>query len=521
MKKEKVFYLALIIILIYSFFTRLNFWGNSFRFPDSYRDYLVSRNIVRENKLNLIGPYNGAFGSFSSPVYFYTVAAILKINQSMLFLEFILILLQVASIYLVFLIGKNLFSLEAGVIAATFYSFMRAVLQQANFIWQPNLMQPIFIFSLYFLLKSYTSKSFKYLIFSVTLASLSIILYNTALGSIFPLVIVYYILFRKNKWHLIHLYLVFLTVIIIFLVSYMPPVIYYLERHQSIFTVTTSNVDLSGFLNRFPQNLKYLIHLNSYHISGTHEKGLTYQDSLSNILSFVIIILSIFYLTDKKNDINNKKKFLLLILFIISPVILASISRSFIQARHFFICLVPLSLLLGEVIGRKLKNTPILLMGKLLLISLLLKGFMLHPSDFNLLPKVNEPQGNLSEQMFRQLQEDIIKAKNDYHLADFHFFQFNIFPNTPEINGWSDAEIWTRLEDSFNIKFTKNDDSSLYLAYRTINNNQFVYLICDKRIIGNMLSSECINNFLQSSGYLRVRKVAEDSFMSIYLTQRP
>lgn len=439
----------------------------------------------------------------------------------MLFLEFILILLQVASIYLVFLIGKNLFSLEAGVIAAYFYSFMRVVLQQANFIWQPNLMQPIFIFSMYFLLKSYTSKSFKSLILSVTLASLSIILSNIALGSILALVIVYYILFRKNKWHLIHLYLVFLTVIIIFLVSYMPPVIYYLANDQSIFTVTTANVDISGFLNRFPQNLKYLIHLNSYHMGGIEEKGLTYQDSLSNILSFIIVILSIFYLTDKKNHRSNKTKFLLLVLFIISPVILASFSQSFIQARHFFICLVPLSLLLGEVIGRKLKNTPILLMGKLLLISLLLTGFMLHPLDFNLLSKVNQPQGNLSEQMFRQLQRDIYKTKNDYHLADFHFFQFNIFPNTPEINGWSDAEVWTRLEDSFNLTFTKNDDSSLYLAYRPINNNQFVYLICDKRIIGNMSNHECINNYLQLSGYLRVRKVAEDSFMSVYLTQRP
>lgn len=376
MSKNKIFYILLAIVLLYSFIIRLNYLGNSFRFADAYRDYLVSRNIVRENKLNLIGPHNGAFGTFSSPVYFYLIAGILKINQSILFLEFILILLQVTSIYVVFLIGKNLFSIEAGLIAVIFYSFMRVILQQSNFIWQPNLMQPIFIFSLYFLVKSYKNKEFKFLLLGTILISVAMTLFSSALGMIVPLVISFCIILKKNGWSLKHTLMITSIISTLFLVYYIPPIKYHWSKHSDIFKETTRSVDLSTFFKRFPQNLKYLIHLNGYHMSGIKETGIVYQDKLPNVLTLLLIVLAIFYLLDKKNAIDNKMKFLLLILFLVSPVILASFSKSFIQPRHFFLSLVPLSLLIGEVITRELKNTPVFLMVKLLIAVLLLKGFM-------------------------------------------------------------------------------------------------------------------------------------------------
>lgn len=141
LKKDKVVYILLLLILILSAYLRLYRISQYLTFlGDEGRDVLVVKKMIVDHKFTLLGPTASVGGFFLGPIYYYFMLPFLwawKLDPTGP--AVMVALFGIATVYLIFLLGRNFFSVKTGLLLALLYALSPVIIGQSRSSWNPNL----------------------------------------------------------------------------------------------------------------------------------------------------------------------------------------------------------------------------------------------------------------------------------------------------------------------------------------------------------------------------------------------
>lgn len=170
MKKIKDFfanwtaYLLLAFILIGAFYLRVYRIDDLLGFYyDQGRDALVIWNLWHQGKFFLIGPITGLSGIFLGPFYYYLIAPIYLIGGgNPIYVSVFLAFLTVVAVFLIFIMGKEMHSKTAALVAALISAFAYHIINVSRWLSNPNPMLLLSLFFLYSLWKIISTSEIKW-----------------------------------------------------------------------------------------------------------------------------------------------------------------------------------------------------------------------------------------------------------------------------------------------------------------------------------------------------------------------
>ncbi|KKR87208.1 MAG: hypothetical protein UU34_C0006G0027 [Candidatus Curtissbacteria bacterium GW2011_GWA1_41_11] len=160
--------LVLIGILFVAAYLRLNRISEYMTFlGDEGRDVLIVKRMIVDHDLTLLGPTASVGGFYLGPIYYYFMVPFLWLwNLDPAGPAVMVALFGVATVYLMYLVGRDFFGTRAGLAAASLYTLSPLVIAMSRSSWNPNVV-PFFSTLLIYLLWRSTVKKEKYLLFWV------------------------------------------------------------------------------------------------------------------------------------------------------------------------------------------------------------------------------------------------------------------------------------------------------------------------------------------------------------------
>ncbi len=229
MKRIKLEYLLLFLILLFSAFFRLfrlnlllGFWY------DQGRDALVIWDLIHYHKFFLIGPVTGIGGIFLGPFYYYLLTPFYLLGKGNPVTAAAAIQwMTIGAVFLIYLIGKKIFNKEIGLIAAFLYGF--SYLQIAFSRWLANPAPlPFFALLIVLFLYEFINGRKNFLILALFLTGLCLQL-EAASATFFLPSILLILIWQRKKLNFKLLFLSFIA----FFVTLLPQV-YFNFRHEGI-----------------------------------------------------------------------------------------------------------------------------------------------------------------------------------------------------------------------------------------------------------------------------------------------
>lgn len=152
--------LLLVAILLVAAFLRLYKISEYMTFlGDEGRDVLIVKHIL-EGKLTLLGPTASVGGFFLGPIYYYFMAPFLWLWRLDPTGPAVMVaLFGVATVFMIYWVGKEMFNEEAGLFASTLYAISPLVIGYSRSSWNPNLMPFFSILMLLILYKANARQS--------------------------------------------------------------------------------------------------------------------------------------------------------------------------------------------------------------------------------------------------------------------------------------------------------------------------------------------------------------------------
>lgn len=125
---------------------------------DEGRDVLVVKGIL-EGNLTLLGPRASAADFFTGPIYYYLMAPFLWLfNYDPVGPAIMIAIVGIATVFLVYYLGKKIFGLNAALIAAFLYTVSPVVISYSRSSWNPNPMPFFSLISVALLYKAISEK---------------------------------------------------------------------------------------------------------------------------------------------------------------------------------------------------------------------------------------------------------------------------------------------------------------------------------------------------------------------------
>ncbi len=174
LKVEKKYFIAFIMVLLMAAFFRLYKIDQYMIFlGDQGRDAVVIKQMLDIHHFPLIGPPTSVGNIYLGPLYYYMMLPPMAFfGLSPIAASVMVALFGVATVALIYYLGKNWFNRKSGLIAAFLYAISPINIAYSNFSWNPN---PLPFFSLLTLLSLYKlnkSGNFLWLVLTgITLAA--------------------------------------------------------------------------------------------------------------------------------------------------------------------------------------------------------------------------------------------------------------------------------------------------------------------------------------------------------------
>lgn len=199
MKIDKILIIA--ILALASFFRLYMITDYMTFLGDEGRDVLIVYKILHGD-LTLLGPTASVGGFFLGPIYYYFMAPFLWLfNYSPVGPAVMVAVFGIATVWLVYKVGKEFFGASVGLIAGALYSISPLVVIYSRSSWNPNLMPFFSLLTLYLIYKALRKNSFKLFILSGFLFGITMQLHYLALflGVIICIyVLLYQFVYSKN-----------------------------------------------------------------------------------------------------------------------------------------------------------------------------------------------------------------------------------------------------------------------------------------------------------------------------------
>lgn len=226
---------------------------------DEGRDVLVVKRMIVDHKFTLLGPTASVGGFFMGPIYYYFMLPFLwawKLDPTGP--AVMVALFGVATVFLVYLVGKLLFHETVGFIASSIYAVSPVVIAYSRSSWNPNIV-PFFSTLLIFLLYRVVAANRWREIFWVGVVLGIGIQLHYAFLFLFGVVFVWFFLYGRNVKYLRYYGLLVLG----FLVGYLPFLAFELRHNfpntKSIIQFLLKGEETGFMLLLFLKNLQDVV----------------------------------------------------------------------------------------------------------------------------------------------------------------------------------------------------------------------------------------------------------------------
>lgn len=133
---------------------------------DEGRDVLIVKHLLEGDLIGL-GPTSSVGGFFTGPIYYYFMAPFLWLFKLDPAGPAVMVaLFGIATVFLIYIVGKDFFGKKAGLVAASLYTVSPLVLGYSRSSWNPNLM-PFFSLLIIFLLYKSVKKQSNLLLIAI------------------------------------------------------------------------------------------------------------------------------------------------------------------------------------------------------------------------------------------------------------------------------------------------------------------------------------------------------------------
>jgi 4-amino-4-deoxy-L-arabinose transferase-like glycosyltransferase len=192
--------LCLIFLLLLGAYLRLYKISEYMTFlGDEGRDMLVIKHMLIDHKFTLLGPTASVGGFFLGPIYYYFMLPFVWAWQMDPTGAAVMVALAgIATIYLIYRVGRDFFDEWVGLIAASIYTVSPVVIAYSRSSWNPNLV-PLFSTLLMYLLWLVIVKKHPKLLFWIgVILGIGLQLHYLFLF-LFPIVVIWFVLFGREK----------------------------------------------------------------------------------------------------------------------------------------------------------------------------------------------------------------------------------------------------------------------------------------------------------------------------------
>ena len=485
-KNQKIFLLAILLISFALRINRLDYpMSYTFAWGDGARDYLVASHIVRYGEFPLTGPYNllEESGIKGSPIYFYILALPLLVYNHPLTLGLINIFLQVLVLVLIFLIAREAFDTPTALMALTFFSFNPEIIKQSDYIWQPYLMMPLAYFSLYLFVRAIFRKNYRLLFLSLTVATLSFAIHNSAFPYLIVLLAASIIVVKLKRKNFYYYFGLLFSILLPTAILHLPVVL----TSGGIKAFPTQNI--FGFINNLNFNLDSF--LNTFYVN--------------KLFLAVLLLLSTLLYYLKRNH------FLLgaLVLFL-TPLILASF---FDKIRFHYLMLS--SGIFAIIIAYLLTHLKPLAL-KLLLFCLILWIFS---GNLQFIKDFKKPFEN--QKIINQITQKIVSELPEPYSFQVKSYAKDLSADRQDKSTFDypvlDTILLVPLEERLKVKLARVSDENSY-NHVQINEKDYIVLACYK--FHTNMDSDCREDFLKDNrDYNVIKTLYISEYISIYLTK--
>ena len=294
LKDQKILFLALLLTLTLAAFLRLYKIDQYMIFlGDEGRDAIIVKEMIVNFNLPAIGPPTSVGDIYLGPLYYYMMfipMALTNLNPTSA--SVMVAAIGVATVFLIYYLGKVWFGRLAGLISAFLYAISPITINYSNFSWNPN---PTPFFALIAVLGFYKlnkTGNFLWLILTgaATAAALQMHYLSLVLIPVSGILWVHEVLIRSSKKHPLKNLLSGTTLGILTFLLIMSPLFLFDLKHdflnyKAITTLLTTGgavkADLIANLARIPQ-------LYSYNLIGRYMGG--ENATLTAIVSILILL---------------------------------------------------------------------------------------------------------------------------------------------------------------------------------------------------------------------------------------
>jgi len=511
--------IVFIFLLVISFAARMYI----FDFPLKYagtgggQDYLIAHRIVQYNEFPLIGPPSHLYIYLGSPVYYYFISLFLFIKDSILFLSFVFVLLQLITITLIYKIAKNINSGTA-LIAALIFSFSAYILERSGYMTPNHAVQPFVSLGFLLLLLAHLRGSYKLLLSAAFVATFAATVHASVLA-VLPLFIIFAFLILKQQNKGIKYYLgVLFTPLATLLLFHLPPLAYMIKNNllsEEILPLLSGQgsrflspifvQSISEFFQNMYTKLSGLLEIFSFTTGGPYF-------SLSHALTAVLVISTIIYFLKKNSP--HKKYILIILLFVVQQLIFVSLLGNSYGRVYLTPILGIFAIFIAAIINSVFSKHIILNISKVVLVVLIIT---IASGYFYMFYSKPVPLENMRDIYSARdaLVEEVLQIQKEEGYEDINFFHTRSFNNRG--NGtrvYLIDHLSAFMKKRLDRKLTRVTDGGA--IYQEINSTDYIFVSCYyERGARNI--RKCKEHFLEfEPEYEIVKEVFRGNILSVY-----
>ena len=195
--KIYIHWILLIAILLFAAFLRLYRISDYMTFlGDEGRDVLIVKHLLEGDLIGL-GPTASVGGFFTGPIYYYFMAPFLWLFRLDPVGPAIMVgLFGIATVFLVYLVGKTFFNVKAGLFAAALYAVAPLVIAHSRSSWNPNPLPFFSLLAIFFVYQGVGKRALKFTFIAGILLGIALQLHYIA--TFLAVIIAVYIFFARS-----------------------------------------------------------------------------------------------------------------------------------------------------------------------------------------------------------------------------------------------------------------------------------------------------------------------------------
>lgn len=338
---------VLVLILLVGAFMRLYKINEYMTFlGDEGRDAIIVRNLLVHADPILIGPGTSVGSMYLGPLYYYFMAPFLLLsNFSPIGPALGVAFLGIATIYLVYVTGRDWFNEKAGLIASLLFAISPTVIVYSRSSWNPNIMPFFALLAVYSIWRVWSKKQYKWLL--VTAISFAFVIQSHYLGVLLaPILFIYWLLSRTPIRY---------TILSILLFSFlMSPILAFDIRHDwlnskalyKFVTVREETVSIKPW-TAIPKTYPIYEQINNSLLVAKNV-------NVGKVVSFLILMLILWIVVKNKKSVIQNKNLFILLAWYISGLIGFGLYKQNVYDHYFgFLFAVPF-LLVGVILSERL-----------------------------------------------------------------------------------------------------------------------------------------------------------------------